>query len=127
MTLGLNVDKYVVSFDQAKQLKKAGFPQDTVYKYYQVIVTGEVKLIAGDYEDLTVGGKHTRVFAAPIVDEVLNQLPRTVNGVAACVWKFGDKYRAEFEPDYEFGHTPADAVAKLWLLCKDNNYLEGGD
>ncbi|MET4003903.1 hypothetical protein ABIB48_002641 [Arthrobacter sp. UYCu511] len=118
------MDNYVVSFEQAKQLKAAGFPQDTVYKYYQVIVTGEVKLIAGDYEDLTVGGKHTRVFAAPIVDEVLNQLPKTVNGVGICLWKFGDKYRAEFEPDYEFGWTPVEAFTKLWLWCQRHSQVE---
>lgn len=144
------MDKYVVSFEQAKQLKKAGFSQDTVYKYYQVIVTGEVKLIAGDFEDLTVGGKHTRTFAAPMTDELRAQLPDKINDryVKLEIRTLGQytimpmlveeslqvvNRDQEFHPDYndlafEDGgrlETLANALSVLWLWCEDNNHLDG--
>ncbi|MBV1778717.1 hypothetical protein KRR55_06270 [Paeniglutamicibacter sp. ABSL32-1] len=143
------MDKYVVSFEQAKQLKKAGFPQDTVYKYYQVIVTGEVKLIAGDFEDLTVGGKHTRTFAAPMTDELRAQLPDRINDrYAKLEIRTLGRYTnmpilveeslqpvtrdQEFHPNYndlafeDDGRleTLVNALSVLWLWCNENNYLE---
>lgn len=149
MILELNVDKYVVSFDQAKLLKKVGFPQDTVYKYYQVIVTGEVKLIAGDYEDLTVGGKHTRVFAAPMTDELYEQLPDKINDryVKLEIRTIGAymnmplmveetlnevSREQQFHPDFNalmldessrLASLPR-ALAELWLWFKYIDYLE---
>lgn len=146
------MDKYVVSLEQAKQLKKAGFPQDTVYKYYQVIVTGEVKLIAGDFEDLKVGGKHTRTFAAPMTDELRAQLPdkiknrfvkleiRTLGRSTHMPMLVEESLKPvtkdqQFHPDYneltfddlDRFETLANALSVLWLWCEDNNYLEEAD
>lgn len=143
------MDKYVVSFEQAKLLKKAGFPQDTVYKYYQVIVTGEVKLIAGNYEDLTVGGKHTRVFAAPVTDELYVQLPDKINGryVKLEIRTIGVYMNMpmmaeetvnevarghQFHPDFNALMLDGTsrlaslsrAMAELWLWLKYIDYLE---
>lgn len=131
------MDKYVVSFDQAKLLKKASFPQDTVYKYYQVIVTGEVKLIAGDYEDLTVGGKHTRTFAAPMTDELLECLGHFIQspGGGTRLWLNMKVSRNSDQKGFSYGKIagiryssrPPEALAVLWLRVNDNDYPEGGE
>lgn len=141
------MDKYVISFEQAQQLKKAGFPQDTVYKYYQVIVTGEVKLIAGVFKELEIGGKQTRMFAAPLTDEIQQQLPDKINDryvkleirtLAKSVFmpmlveeslETIDEY---FHPDYseiawdddtaDRIRTLPNALAELWMWCETQGY-----
>ncbi|MFJ6416516.1 hypothetical protein [Paeniglutamicibacter sp. NPDC091659] len=128
------MDKYVVNFEQAKQLKKAGFPQDTVYKFYQVIVTGEVKLIAGDYEDLTVGGKHTRSFAAPMTDELLEHLDHSIASPrrGTRLWLNMKVSQHSDQKGFSYGKVgglrysskPPEALAILWLRANDNNYVE---
>lgn len=148
MTWRLSVDKYVVTFEQAKLLKYAGFPQDTAYKYHQVIVTGEVKLIAGDFEELTIGGKQTRAFAAPMTDEIREQLPDKINDryVKLEIRTLGrytnmpmlveetlhavrrdQMYRPNyndlaFEEENPLG-TLANALSALWLWLKEQDSL----
>lgn len=142
------MDKYVVSFEHAKQLKIAGFPQDTVYKYYEVIVTGEVKLIAGEFKDLEIGGKQTRTFAAPLTDEIHKQLPDRINSLfvslnirtigaaifmPALVEESIDLEGREFRPNYgsvAFDidknriRTLSNAMAELWMWCEEKGHLE---
>lgn len=146
------MDKYVVTFEQAKSLRSAGFPQDTIYKYYEIIVTGEVKLIAGDFAELTIGGKQTRAFAAPMTDEIREHLPDKINdryvkleirtlgkhtnmpilveetllAVSRDQMYCPNYNKLAFEEDNKL-ETLANALSVLWLWCGDNNYLEGGD
>ncbi|RAN77978.1 hypothetical protein B5P43_18275 [Bacillus sp. SRB_336] len=133
MTSELSVDNYVVSFEQAKQLKKAGFPQDTVYKYHEVIVTGEVRLIAGVYGDLTIGGRHTRSFAAPMTDELLQCLKHAIDspGRGTKLWlnmkasRYSDQMGFSYgaSTGIQYASRPPEALAVLWLRCNEESYL----
>jgi hypothetical protein len=123
------MENYVVSYGLSEKLKMSKFPQNTQFAY--------------DMDDSEDGshilvenpGEHPLIIAAPLSDEVLEQLPGSldINGV------FYQRYIYEsatglqcvkYEPvredilAQEYAESLPDALALMWLYCKEHNLLE---
>jgi hypothetical protein len=135
------MEKYVVSRELAEKLKDAGYPQKSIYgwadetkvekAYYFADVKGyilliNVGLISDFYEH------EYQPIAAPLSDELLEQLPDVVNldygfvltksahlGGYACGFMDDNTSTTESRK----ADKPVDALAKLWLWCKENDHL----
>jgi len=125
----------VASLELAKQLKEAGYPQESLFEWVNT-KGGFTKLISvysGDeISTEVVYGKIIDRFAAPTATEIGEQLPENVMSFKAptpskdWICRFYD-YTGTFEFDsyQEIEKTEADARAKMWLYLKSNNLLLG--
>ena len=138
------MEKYTVSRELAEKLKKAGFPRTTQYTYY--IFHSEVKFldkisVNQHFSDRAVSDDD--LFAAPISDELLEQLPHHIESqgqLELIKWQTSGSYRCGYyraEPNslYKTDNTQfsvcrdadtlAEALAHLYLWCAEHGYLEG--
>lgn len=137
------MNKHVVSLDLAKQLKEAGYPQESEFcwyshrhpninggKFYDTLEWGHA--YEGDYDTYNL------LAAAPLANELLEQLPYYIEqgtGYYLNCTKAGEGmyicfYRADNDE-----HTPVmnmksfgggslpDALAEMWLYLKKENLL----
>ena len=111
-----------VSLELSKQLKEAGYPQETEFCYYRN--ADEYHFLRNPFE-----GKMRpfpeKTYASPTADEILEQLPEYVmvhreNSGWYCEFKTvsGRKTDIGF-----FGDTIADAAAKMWLYLKKEKLI----
>jgi len=132
------MEKYTVSRELAEKLKKAGFPQTTQYTYY--IFHSEVKFldkisVNQHFSDRAVSDDD--LFAAPISDELLEQLPKLINRnqflsltypinlwVACYTVTVAGRDGTKLK-DMPTGDTAVEALAQLYLWCAEHGYLEG--
>lgn len=115
------MEKYVVSRELAEKLKEAGFTQSTIHEWYQfsngqwgvIVRATQIRDVAAD-------------FAAPLSDELLEQLPKDV---IIGTYIYAPKVVAEYRHGERRGHGRsqklhlANALAELWLWCKENGTL----
>lgn len=123
------MEKYCVSQPLAERLKKAGYPQDTLHRYY--IGDGyEAKLLTEhDWNEhfADEGIREGEILAAPLSDEILERLPIGFT----IVTRFNDEWVASWAinataDDWAcLSDSPANALASLWLELKENVLLEG--
>lgn len=125
---------HVPTIETCQKMKEAGFPQDTEHSYF-LSRHDDAVFIADSDEFAGLERVPDIVCAAPLLTEVLGQLPKHLE-------LKGDKYElvANFHDDYshfgfwfdtrdwgtEFGpsveHTnPAEAAALLYLSLKGDN------
>lgn len=138
------MEKYTVSRELAQKLKEAGYPQEAEHHWcYEFDVnnykTGEKVVYHKDwlwYHDT----QDMAICAAPLSDELLEQLPRSIpskiyDGKKAELWlrKDDGKYFVWYyvtgieDVESDFGahaDMPANALAKLWLWAKANGHLK---
>lgn len=135
------MEKYVVSRELAEKLKGAGYPQKAqffirvhkpndlhmLYTHEQMIVDND--RFRASREPNMRFREENEFFAAPLSDELLEVLPFASLMPAP---KTGDfKYQAYaislsrgIQPAHrEYADKPADALAKLYLWCKEHNYV----
>lgn len=129
------MEQYVVSRELAKKLKAAGYPQFTLRyweRYKDVEGVWKVHLATSR------AWETSEYNAAPLSDELLEQLP-TYIALDEEMHAHLEMTTAESKGlrcEYIDGHNvcygamyadkPADALASLWLWCKEHGYLEGG-
>lgn len=134
--------KYTVSLQLAKELKKAGFPQETQF-YYQGVqkeIDNE-KGYALNFKENLYSHKDIINVAAPIADEILGKLPAIIkyNNLVPHLmieksWLRGEWYWMVYFADYSVGTildgqsdlTLANAAAKMYVYLEKHNLLEGG-
>ena len=112
----------VVSLELAKKLKKAGYPQKSLYKWCDYGDKGSAYPTLMDSGSRTVRATSYGVslvpkfYSAPTVAELGERLPynNTIKN-----WQF-------LEPSLNIGRgdNEANARAKMWLYLKENNSLE---
>jgi len=111
-----------VSFEIAKKLKEAGWPQDLGSIYYDLNNRGELSYIRTPQDK-------DEWLCAPTLGELFRQLPHESE-----LWKY-KKYpkspgiwSGEYSAVYdgaEFGaQTPEDAAALLWIEIKESELVE---
>ena len=121
-----------VSLETAKKLKAAGFPQKTALAY--------VKGYSNFYDKEYIREIGMDIDAdAPTTDEMLADLPKTINGYANSDNKNVSYVAAVFmgEDTYFAGYTfygielivfknklLPEALASLWLWAKANGYIK---
>lgn len=108
-----------VSFELAKQLKEAGYPQESNF-YYQNDISPELY----SYKGIVMNGDE---IASPTADEILEQFAYCHKAEWLLISK--DPTREKWVIDFKSklvmfkGDSLADAVAKMWLYLKENNLL----
>lgn len=134
------MEKYTVSRELAQKLKEADYPQNTQFWH--------VNKKSGAPDVRWGHGGKLDIIAAPLSDELLEQLPAYVldkqnrhseKGCPTCTCE--NEYRCLLEvrksavayvsdlhhraiPYYnQYDHRP-DALAELWLWCKANGHLK---
>lgn len=127
-----------VSLELSKQLKEAGYPQES-YFYWEKWVTEEEGYSLLHYISITEWNEDdkNRMFTSPTADEILDQLPISVktNEIHFFIklYKSGiywiisylqkdltEVYKNLYQTSSE---SIADAAAKMWLYLKKNNLL----
>jgi hypothetical protein len=107
------MEKLVVTFETAKKLKEAGFPQQTEFMWGSPNEIGARE----DYKE----GWWSRLHAAPTAQEIADRLPKQVPiAVGEPLGEFYMHHEGPWEAGYtRFGYTEADtmaeALALLWL------------
>lgn len=140
------MEKYTVSRELAEKLKEAGYPQSTEWFIRLQKPTGLTKMYWHcdmDYDNERFSGsrpEHIRFreenefFAAPMTDELLEQLPARVkselpNDLTLVKDVSNGQYYASYETiDDDLvsvdAAMPVDALAQLWLYCKANGHIK---
>lgn len=131
------MEKYVVSRELAQKLKDAGYPQETYHMHvkwelseWQVMPSD----IGTDIHLETLSGRRTDTVAAPMTDELLEQLPEYIpDSQVAGIYNLNiQKVYREYRATYGMvlyvkdGRMP-ETLAQAWLWLRDNGYaLPGG-
>ena len=130
----MNIEQHVVSLELAKQLKEAGYPQETLF--YWIGIEGEVgdlcrkgeaplaDFILNNDEKLKKYVPEGFCYAAPLASELGEHLKFLGNYLEITHWKHGwrvyDKDHGGFQEDFNL----SDCLAKMWLYLKQNNLLQ---
>lgn len=137
------MEKNVIDADLAKRMQDAGFSQDSVYKWYEIITTGEMRLLAGEFNELEIGGKPTRCFAAPTSEEIAVAMPKQLKHkttdyfltvqydciggettVSASYEVIGQLLPMKRDIEaIRARKRSCDALGELWLHCKEHGYV----
>lgn len=136
------MEKYTVSRELAQKLKDAGYPQKSFWSFGgDPLVDDKLQILdCGRVYHLKRDDKSWVFYAAPLSDELLEQLPRSIpskiyDGKKAELWlrKDDGKYFVWYyvtgieDVESDFGahaDMPANALAKLWLWAKENGHLK---
>lgn len=119
-----------VSLDLAKQLKEAGYKQDSLF-LWEIGLDNKpylVKSYSANEADMS------RLFSAPTASEIGERLPIELNSgrytIERCdgYWelRFYEDAEQDLEGLYDWHdeeYTEANARAKMWLYLKENNLL----
>jgi len=118
----MNLNQICVSLELAKELKEAGYKQDSLFwwNFYSPGAMDEelVRTAYGRYKLENIGQDSEESIAAPTASELLEQLPKDI---AFYHWRWeSGQYNFGFENDNggeeNFGEdTLVDAIAKCWL------------
>ena len=128
------MEKYLVSRELAEKLKAAGYPQNTQFGWdFDMDDNGNND---GYYVTEQVGNEKVGYLtAAPLSDELLEQIPDTYEVKKGITGSFVmRKFKGIYVVGYMWAGSrivyashsadkPADALAELWLYCKENNYV----
>lgn len=123
---------HIPELETCQKLKEAGFPQDTLFSRWSNITLHNGNPDFADLVNLSEGGgwdwDYELVCAAPILTELLEQLPRSieVDGVwgyylriepimGTSQWRFNYSHMKPIETIHD---NPAEAAALLWLALK---------
>ncbi len=118
----MRIDDELTSFEYAKQLKEAGFPQgESPFVWY---------MLQGDYGEkphlrFHRGSRKHEYFDAPSVAQFSKIMPNHVsveygNDGWSCIYWRGDRMREKGS----IANKQADAFAKRWLLLKKLGKLD---
>ena len=141
----MTIEQFCTSLEISKQLKEAGYPQESLFTWIQCEEPDEfslektehaIELIKFDGIRDDTGTFH-EIFAAPTASELGEQLPNEIIISEKTHWflttwkrqsgEIAIKYKANEKPDYcpvKIGKTEANARAKMWIYLKQNNLLE---
>ena len=142
----MKIEQICVSLELAKQLKEAGYPQESLF--YVDEASKQTTYPNTEFRKIIreVDGKltNTEYFSSPTASELLEELPNyisdTPDGFYLHIAKWHEEIEKEpyqcfykpakgnvkraFENFAEFrGNTTQDALAKMWLYLKQNNLL----
>lgn len=128
------MERYVVSRYLAEKLKEVGYPQYN-YNFYWTLPNPDdsgYEPFVVDEHGAEMYEKHRKA-AAPLSDELLEQLPqwlklfRNDKHVYWAGMVSDGYYNGKNWPDSAHAwfdsKKPADALAQLWLWCKENGHL----
>lgn len=123
-----------VSLNTARVLKESGFPQDTSFYWYD----HELRLINKDYESsMCLAPKSDRWnypevdwshYSSPTTDELLEVLPKVLNGCRLMILAFNTEYEIEYYDDsgkrfgYQLNESLPEALAMAWIFLKKRDY-----
>ena len=129
----MKIEQQVVSLELAKQLKEAGFKQDSKWWWWVNKLSPKSKPSVSYYGD-NKPIKDWECIAAPTVAELGERLPNRcktrwfteqVSGLSSWVcrlWDCDADGKATFGQNF-FADTEANARAKMWLYLKKENLL----
>jgi hypothetical protein len=125
---------HTVSFDIAKRLKEAGWPQrQSITFLYLPHAEGiepytvhNCKWTQEKWESNNLGEDH---LAFPILTELLEALPQNIggpdDGCLIFVQQYDDKWDVGYPSVESFvSANPCDAAGELWLWCKEKGYVK---
>ncbi len=127
--------KFCVDLEIAKELKEAGFLQDTIYVWYRCYSDGKLKWFHGIFDE---NDKVNKQISAPCSDEILKELPFEINGYVLEIIRYEN---GTIEADYiryglideitdyliqskELFYKAPNALARLWLYLKKEGYIK---
>jgi len=147
----MNIE-HCVSFELAKQLKKAEYPQETEFYWCDKFplvssapiiidkITREKRKTGNGggaiyFEKLAVDALMNNIYPAPLATEVLEELPRFIgnsNYELTIVHKSYGNYCVSFYDDgtessyseEQFDRSLPDALARMWLYLKKEELLK---
>lgn len=141
-----------VSLELAKQLKSAGFPQESEFWYKKILTSDKLpSLIHLNKVEVELAkiasyksGLSANYCSSPTADEILDHLPdRIVADEAMCFdlniwsnpsyprwvvsywWDEDTRRKSGMDNKNISDNSLADAAAKMWLYLKNNNLLKG--
>lgn len=141
------MEKYTVSLDLARKLREAGYPQDTYWFIRHQKPTGLTKLYWKgdmDYDNERFSGnkpeqvrfrEENEFFAAPLSDELLEQLPGEIDRCMLVVVP-GERVHVGYAERDNYGNYTLDsnyyataryaasiagALAEMWLWVKNGD------
>ena len=117
--------KYCVDLEIAKELEESGFPQETYFWWNECFIT-KISTYEIHSQKGYLEGKH---LSAPTSDEILKELPITINKVKnLTIHKGNTEYYVNYQ---EYNKHPiiydkilSNALAKMWLYLKKEGYIE---
>lgn len=124
-----------VSLETAKQLKEAGFSQDSPFNWVEYSSEYMPKVFFSEYGLDTV--RYIKICSAPTTDELLEELPITIpyfdkqGNLGMCKHEKGYSVYYEVENDYEkssifnvfVNESLPEALAQMWLWLKKEGLL----
>lgn len=152
----MSMEQYVVSRELAKKLKEAGYPQSTEWFIRLQKPIGLTKIYWHgdmDYDNERFSGskpeqvrfrEENEFFAAPMTDELLEQLPNVIEeGKTVYYLLIQNPFTADRRAHYHtvgtkggrlhaslndsaigVAKTQPEALAQLWLWLKDHGYIK---
>lgn len=119
-----NLSNHCVSLEIAKELKAAGYDQEsTIFGYYENADTHEL-LYSPELKPMM-----DKWIAAPLASEIGELLPAKLGFKRLCIYHFEDDgWHISYEEMDRYWHreidkSEADARAKMWLYLKKENLL----
>lgn len=128
-----------VSLELSKQLKEAGYPQESYFLWKKYRLNGEIKWkLTNEYPDDMYPAD--AIFASPTADEVLEKLPSEIQkdghfySIAISKtrinhfwvdYRYFSRHKIFHLRDYEYSpiESLANAAAKIWLYLKEKGFI----
>ena len=104
----------MVSFETAKRLKNAGFPQ-RFHSGYAFSDQGLTIQLVGEWQHKVMDTD----LAIPTLNELIKACGERFGGLEHYPNESRNRFRAYLQPPETlsgYGHTPEEAVARLWLV-----------
>lgn len=114
------IEQFVLSHDLSEELRNMGFPQDTMFVWYELQEQWVVKSNFRLYP-----GRETWMLAAPTADEILEQL-RDFDWTITSISHDSLSITCESLDNPEginIGGNLAETLAKLWLQLHEEGHL----
>lgn len=119
------LNEHVVSLELAKKLKEAGYPQESLFYWWDIKRDRLCsELPTGDYDK-------NNYISAPIASELLEELPRFIGDKEALLYltKADDHYisgymtKSSYLEIKKVGKTASESLGNLWLHLKQQGLL----
>ena len=132
------IESHVPSLEACKKLQEAGWKKETLFlrstEFEWKVITREEYEEFSDYAGaagMPSGGSVEQFVEAPLLSEILEELPHTVPNSHFSVLKNDDEvcfYYADSDDHHEMRYwgthkNPAEAAALLWLALKGEGLI----
>lgn len=117
-----------VSYETAKALQAAGFPQNSDFTWVRYISR---YMPPEPFVAIKNHMTHASMCAAPTAEEILDQIPEVIkmfnSKSVLIIGRIHGEYTVSYRPCLEtyINESFAEALAAMWFWLRNHNHLEG--